>query len=665
MSHNILKRRAEAGRSVTLAGMLLAVIFAAMVLGSPDWLRKLDFASYDIMIRTLNAPTPNPGVAVVDIDQKSLTRFGQWPWPRHLVARLLLDIARSEPAAVGLDVLFAEPDRTSVVRVREELREYFGLDLDISVVPPELRDNDVLLAEVVGAGEFLPGVMFRFEGDEQPTLLPLPGVTTGRLDRPGAPQSLNLPRATSAVPMIPGLLRVATGVGFVNSLPDDDGVIRRSQLYIGFGDRLYPSLALATVMRATGRGAAVLESDGTGITAVQLGRLSIPVDGQGSMLLRYSGPGGTYTAYSASDILEGTVGADELRGKVLFVGSSAEGLMDRHATPFDRVYPGVEIHATAAGAMLRGDFLRLMPFDGWSQVLAVVLGTLLMTLVIRRFSPVYCALALVLTVLVFSSGSLALLVKARVFLSPAPALVSLLTTVSLLSLVRFRSNENAMRQRDRQLAAARETSIVGLASLAETRDNETGKHILRTQQYVSLLARTMAGTDAYRDILDEDFINALHKTAPLHDIGKVGVPDAILKKPGSLTDEEFAEMKRHTVYGHEALVKAEALSTHPDESPFLVTARQIIISHHEKWDGTGYPNGLAGDEIPLGGRIMAVADVYDALVSRRYYKPPMTHEKAVGIILQGRSAHFDPAVVDAFMEIESAIREIAEKMSDD
>lgn len=218
-----------------------------------------------------------------------------------------------------------------------------------------------------------------------------------------------------------------------------------------------------------------------------------------------------------------------------------------------------------------------------------------------------------------------------------------------------------LKARSDELNLTRDVAILGLASLAETRDNETGAHIIRTQHYVKVLAEHLSRHDAERYPLDDATIDLLFKSAPLHDVGKVGIPDAILLKPGKLTDEEFAIMKRHPQIGADALASAEAQL---GSNSFLRLAREISLTHHEKWDGSGYPAGLAGEAIPLSGRLMAVADVYDALISKRVYKPAFTHEEAKAIIVQGRGSHFDPGMVDAFLACEGAFRQIAAEHRD-
>ncbi|MEW6077175.1 MAG: two-component system response regulator [Thermodesulfobacteriota bacterium] len=218
--------------------------------------------------------------------------------------------------------------------------------------------------------------------------------------------------------------------------------------------------------------------------------------------------------------------------------------------------------------------------------------------------------------------------------------------------------------RTRELAVTQDATIRSLASLAETRDNETGGHILRTQRYVRALAEHLRSRGNFLSLLDDRYIDLLFKSAPLHDVGKVGVPDAILLKPGRLTGEEFAQMKKHTTLGRDAIRRAEDRLEGDTGSSFLRLAREIAYTHHEKWDGSGYPEGLFREDIPVSGRLMAVADVYDALVTRRVYKPAFAHNRAVAIIEDGLGSHFDPDVCRGFLEIEDTFRNIALEFSD-
>jgi putative two-component system response regulator len=218
-----------------------------------------------------------------------------------------------------------------------------------------------------------------------------------------------------------------------------------------------------------------------------------------------------------------------------------------------------------------------------------------------------------------------------------------------------------VKERTRELAMVQEATIESMSSLTETRDPGTGEHIRRTQNYIRLLAEYLKNQPRFNPFLDKETIDLLCKSAPLHDIGKVGVSDRILLKPGKLTDQEFEEMKQHTVYGRDTILAAERKL---GDTSFLRIAREIAYTHHERWDGCGYPEGLKGEQIPVPGRLMALADSYDALTSKRIYKSQIPHEKAVQIIIGEKGSHFDPEVVDAFLEVKENFRQIALKYAD-
>ena len=252
-------------------------------------------------------------------------------------------------------------------------------------------------------------------------------------------------------------------------------------------------------------------------------------------------------------------------------------------------------------------------------------------------------------------------------ISPPIVLARVLTHLTLKAAADFLRDKNAyleseVGKRTREVQVVQDVTIMAMASLAETRDNETGNHIRRTQNYVRALAKKLQSQPKFAELLDEATVEMLYKSAPLHDIGKVGIPDAILLKPGKLTPEEFDVMKTHTTLGRDAILAAEKLIDAP--STFLKLAREIAHYHQEKWDGSGYPGKLAGEAIPLSARLMALADVYDALISRRVYKPPFPREKAEAIIREGRGTHFDPDMVDAFVQITEEFHAIAERFAD-
>jgi len=223
--------------------------------------------------------------------------------------------------------------------------------------------------------------------------------------------------------------------------------------------------------------------------------------------------------------------------------------------------------------------------------------------------------------------------------------------------------ESEINRRVEEIQKLQDVTIMSLACLAEMRDLETGNHILRTQHYVRQLALLMRDNPRFSEVLTSRYIDLLFKSAPLHDIGKVGIPDRILLKPGPLTEEEMTFMKNHTLFGHDSLVRAEEMMN--CSLPFFDVAKQIALCHHEKWDGSGYPRGLKGEEIPISARLMAIADVYDALVSRRCYKEPIAHEKVIEMIADLSGTHFDPEITQIFIEHEVLFHGIALKYQDE
>ncbi|MCW8883801.1 MAG: HD domain-containing protein [Motiliproteus sp.] len=214
-----------------------------------------------------------------------------------------------------------------------------------------------------------------------------------------------------------------------------------------------------------------------------------------------------------------------------------------------------------------------------------------------------------------------------------------------------------------ELSVVQDAAILCLAAMARVKDHSTGNHILRTQHYVKALAEHLRLHPRFMSALDDDdVIDLLYKTAALHDIGKVVIPDHILQKQGRLTDDEFEVMKKHPRFGYEAVKTAESLLSNQiteQAQRFLKLAQEVTLNHHEHWDGTGYPNGLEGENIPVAARLMAVADVYDAVVSRRPYKDACPHTMATQILMDGRGSHFDPAVIDAFEELEDTFARIS------
>ncbi|MCL2426397.1 MAG: HD domain-containing protein [Oscillospiraceae bacterium] len=220
--------------------------------------------------------------------------------------------------------------------------------------------------------------------------------------------------------------------------------------------------------------------------------------------------------------------------------------------------------------------------------------------------------------------------------------------------------EELVQEKVSEITTSQTATIHALVKSAESRDDDTGAHIERTAMYCRFIAVKLHEANMHEHIVDRDYINDIEKAAPLHDIGKVAIKDAILLKPGKLTDDEYAMMKSHVIKGYNTLASVAGLYS---RNKFLNLGMEISRYHHEKWDGSGYGEGLSGEDIPLSARIMTLADVYDALRSKRVYKEAFPHSKAVEIIRKGRGSHFDPDLVDIFLENHQQFCEIFDNLS--
>ena len=655
---------------IVSVGLALTALLALLSVYRPGILRFLDAKIYDTCLRAgwfEQPPAPSLRPVIVDIDETSLARIGQWPWPRHRLAALLDAITDLHPASVAVDIVFPEPDRTSWLRARESFARDHGITLPLDGVPERLLDNDLILAEALARGPFVLAYGFVFSEDGGGPLpcdrQPAANLTIRSQDAAAAYSLLF--HANAAVCSIEPLRSSAPAAGFINTTPDQDGVLRRMPLAIAYQGRLFPSLALRAVMRAKGVDRLSLDLSGSRLERIMLGGVEVPVDEKGNLMARFQANARVWDRVGADDLLAGRVRRDQIEGRVVLLGTTAMGLEAYHTSPLGDLVPGIAVHATVVENLLNQRFFAQ---PGWARgvelaLLAVcgILAALLMSATGSLLS--FGVLAAVAAGLWVGAGWL--LPARGVFISPLFPLMALGLNFSLLTFLKYRKEEQALRQRNRDLVNMQNFTIQCLATLAETRDSETGRHIVRCQYYVKALAEQLAGLKEFARLLTEETIDLLHKSAPLHDIGKIGVPDRVLLKPGRLTEDEYEEMKRHTTYGRESIERAERTYGQGVKESFLQFGKEMAGAHHEWWNGGGYPNGLRGRDIPLSGRIMAIADVYDALICRRRYKPAFTHEEAVALIERGKGVHFDPQLVEVFMAMHDTFRQIALAYPDD
>jgi HD-GYP domain-containing protein (c-di-GMP phosphodiesterase class II) len=652
-----LAQRRRHALAIFAAG--LAVALAVGVLGGARFapIERLDNAFLDAFVDASKTAAPASKTVVIDIDDVSLSAVGQWPWPRYRVASMIQRIATEKPAAIALDIVFPESDRSSPNNIRETFKHDFGLDVSFNGVPDGLLDNDGFLGEQIAQADVVGSRYFYFDHSSRSASPLSSGATIG-----GHVELLSPMAATGVLSNADEIAVQTRTTGFINTLLDDDGVLRRQPLVISRDGALHPSLALAAVMRGTGVSHATVVADPDGL-GLQVGKHRIPSERDGIATLRFERKPAAYSSISAVDILNGNFRPADIAGRIVFIGSSAVGLNDIHLTAVDPHFPGLKTHSVLAENILAD---RVIATPSWTPMATLIACLLVGTLMSAMFALVegtwsFVSAGAFAGALLMATSAL-LYQRAGQFVSPAAPLLVALLLGTLFFVTRFLIDRKRAATARRQLENSRQVTIESMASVAETRDPETGAHIKRTQHYVRAIARELKKSGHFPELLTESYIDLLFLSAPLHDIGKVGVPDNILLKPGRLTPDEMEIMKQHAEFGRKIVHNtAERI----DGDNFLVIAGEIAATHHEKWDGTGYPLGLAGHAIPLSGRIMAAADIYDALISRRCYKEPFTHEHSTTLMRDMRGTTFDPVVLDAFFRIETTILEIAQRFSDE
>ncbi|HWR04851.1 MAG TPA: adenylate/guanylate cyclase domain-containing protein [Humidesulfovibrio sp.] len=440
----LLKKLFTGGKFLLLAtGLATSLLTAALYVAQPGILRFLDYKIYDQHLRR-NHSTKTSGIPViVDIDEKSLAALGQWPWPRYRVALLLEKIRQAGALAVGMDVVLAEPDRTSPALLQRQIKKELMVDVQFQGLPKALEDHDALLASVLASKPYVLGFYFSFskaEADQQKQdgdcLIKPAQVAV--LSAPGAlPPEQALHSAFGAVCPLPVLAGAASSTGFFNATPDPDGILRRVALLINYQGQLYPSLALATLMQATGDPGIMLKLDTQGAESLRYAGSVIPVDRAGQMLVNYRGGGGAFPYISAVDIMDGKADPALLNGKIAFVGTSAAGLKDLRATPFTAVYPGVETHATILDNILTQDFISIPDYAPAVELAATLFSGILITLLVTWARAVWIVVPLVGMAFGMWEGTSYLMSSMRVYISPLYSYIILGANFALLTLIKF------------------------------------------------------------------------------------------------------------------------------------------------------------------------------------------------------------------------------------
>jgi adenylate cyclase len=575
-------------------------------------------------------------VVIVDVDERSLSTIGQWPWRRDLIGDLIGRLRDAGAATVALDIIFAEPDRYN-----------------------RSVDPDASLADVLRAGRVVLGYGLTFDGGSNATdgcvQHPLGLAIIRADDEPENPYF----RATGAICNLRMLTDAAGASGFLNAAPDADGILRRVPLLAEFDGGVYPALSLAAVGAALHTREVALRVVNANTAALILDDRRVPVDGKSNLLLRYRGPKQTFRYVSAVDVLSGEAPPGTFSDKVVLVGTTALGTREVVSTPLDTLFTGVEVQATVADNLFQGDFFHRPEHATAIETQVVLMFGIAAVLLVRRLGGTWGALSVAAGGAGVWAVAFHLLSTDGTYLSPLYPTLGLASTLAAMAVAGFTVERRRADRAGEETASSQRLMIQTLLSLTQIRDAETGAHSRRTQQYTRVLAEHLSANPAFREYLTLERIELLATLAPLHDIGKVGVPDRLLHKPGPLTEDELAEIRRHPIYGRDVIVNAERDAGVRDDVT-LAVAKDIVYTHHEKWDGSGYPQGLSGEAIPIPGRVLAIVDVYDAMRSVRPYSDPKPHDEAAAIIASRSGTHFDPAVVDAFLKASEILRQLSD-----
>jgi CHASE2 domain-containing sensor protein len=623
---------------VVLCGLVPTVAAALLCLYRPPIFANLELGVYDALLRATPKRPPDARIAIVDVDERSLTAVGQWPWRRDVIGGLIARLRELGAATIALDMIFAESDRF----------QNSG------------TDTDAELAETLRSGKVVLGYALTFDKAAARASACVQHPIGLAIIRRGDDQGEDpFFQATGSICSLPVLTHAAGASGFLNAAPDPDGILRRVPLLLELDGRVYPALSLAAVVSATRPRDIALEIANVNTLSLVLDRRRIPLDGKSNLLMRYRGAKRAFPYVSAADVLSGVAAAREFKDKVVFVGTTALGTREVVATPLDTLFAGVEVQATAADNLLQQDFLRRPEYGVTLEAQTMLALGIVAILLVGRFGLVWSSVGVAMCAAATWGAAAALLSRYGTFLSPLFPTLGLGGALASMIAARFAIEHRRADRAVLDRATSQRLMVQSLLSLTEVRDAETGRHSRRTQHYTKILAAQLVSSQPqYAAYLTPENIDLLSSLAPLHDIGKVGVPDRLLNKPGELTAEEFAEMRKHPAHGRDVIVHAEQdVGAHDDL--ILALAKDIVYTHHEKWDGTGYPQGLRGAEIPIAGRLIALVDVYDAVRTRRLYRQPLSHDDAVALIVKGRGTHFDPAVVDAFLAVSRTLEALS------
>jgi adenylate cyclase len=430
--------------SLPVVGLLLSLGVGLCYVYQPYFIRFLDNKIYDIFLRRNHVAETSGLVEIIDIDEKSLEEFGQWPWPRYQVALLLQNLRNAGARAVGLDMIFAEPDRSSPIMLQKGLKKDLDVEISFNNLPGQLEDNDKLLADVLSQGPFVLGFFFDFEkkhvSSVKAVLKPIELSVVSHSSDEKTLSSLLDPE--NVIAPISILSEAATATGFINTVKDRDGILRTTPILMKYKDKIYPNLGLATLWAGLGKPSVVIKITEGGVESLRIGSSIIPLNRSGRFALHFRGKQHSFPYHSAADVLNDKVSKSDLNGKILLVGTSAIGLEDLKTTPLDAYFPGVEAQATLVDNILTGDFIKAPDWVPGLEFVATIIAGFLSVLLIsvagtRVVFPVITVLAClcwILSEFVFK--------KYHFFFSPLFPFANLAVTFTCLTVLKMVYTEN-------------------------------------------------------------------------------------------------------------------------------------------------------------------------------------------------------------------------------
>lgn len=363
--------------TVVIGLAVMALLIAAIVM-KPNFVSRIDRGIYDIFLRSMLGGDPSPVPIIVDIDDRSLTALGQWPWPRYVLAELIAQLYEQGARAIGVDILLSEEDRTSISAMKKNFEDWFSMPIEVGGVPDDYMDNDRYFAQILSQVPVVLG-MQTVDGTGGASFSSFP-ITEIR-EAGARPLADYLPRADDAIVPIKVLGDAARYHGAINAEGDEDGLFRRVPLFLNCGGEPIAGLALATLALAAGDRGSVVHVSVHGPVSVKVAGIDVPVSEAGMMPVAFRGPGHTLPTYSAIDVLSGAIDPELIAGRIAFIGSTAAGLRDLRPTPFDHTYPGLELHAAAVDTILSKRFITEPSWGaGINFMIVIALGSLSMIL---------------------------------------------------------------------------------------------------------------------------------------------------------------------------------------------------------------------------------------------------------------------------------------------